>query len=240
MIKKIIFGLFPVLFLTGFTVTYDVEIVDDEIKEKFTVVEKDMNLAKEENEVGESFEDIAKRYGSSYDLYTSFYNLYADNPDISECINNCSIYDKEYIEEDDKVGFRLSHTFNFKDYADSSIANEIIPGFQTVLNDKTLLIGGGSSWNFINGYNNFEKIEINIKTDYDVDKTNGKKTDNKYTWTIYSGNTENMAPLSFTLNINEEDNKIDNIMWLIVLLVILVLGVIIYSFLKKRKEHNAI
>ncbi len=241
MIKKIIFGLFPVIFLTGFTITYDVEIEDGKVNEKLTVIEEDVNLAKEENEVGESFEDISKMYGSSYDLYTSFYNLYADNPDISECISNCSIYDKEYIDDGNRVGFILSHTFSFKDYGDSSLANEIIPGFQTILDDKTLQIKSGSSWNFVNGYDNLEKLEINLKTTYEVDKVNGKKKSNKYTWTINRDSTQNIIPLSIVLNIKNEDNKESNVpLWLIILLLVLVLGIIIYYFFQKRKQENSI
>ena len=232
---KIVIAIFFLLLMTGCSANYSIKISDGKINESFEVIENDLTIASIKNEVGRSFKDYAKSYGSTYDTYNSFYNLYADEG----CSNDCNYYEKKYIEESDKVGFNLSYIFDFKNYSDSSIANEFLPSFQSSYDGKYLSISGENTSAVINSYDNLSDITINIETDYKVVSTNGKRNGNNYSWKITRDNYQSLSELYIVIDtsISTITKEKNTFLYFLILLAILLLFLVLY-FIYKKKQNN--
>ena len=236
MTKKIIVCIFLVMLFSGCSANYKIKISKGIVEESFNTVEKNMDVALIKDDTDRSFRDYSSFYGTEYQLYTSFYSLYADG----DCVVNCETYDKSFIDDDKKVGFSLSHNFTVDTYGDSSLANELLPGFEAYFDGRYLRIKGGNNWNFVNGYNNFDDLKIEIETDYKVIKTNGKRDGNVYTWEINKDSVDVSPAINMVLEINESTKTSkSNTVLLILLAILLLIGVLIACLLfKKNKEQN--
>lgn len=236
--KKKILIMLLAIFMTGCTAEYKITIKDGKVYETLTVIEENEENLNIEDESGRTFKDYAEMYGKSYNVLTSFYDLYSDEP----CESNCSYYTKEYINENGKVGFTLTHEYELDEYNDSTIANEHFPGFQVDIEDNIVRIIGGSSWNFINSFNNFDELKITIETDNKVISSNGKRNNNEYTWKVSKGNTSGLNKLYLMLdkNLEEKENQNNSIWYFIILLVLIIISLVGYLMYKKRNEQNSI
>lgn len=236
--KKKLLIILLAIFMTGCTAEYKITIKDGKVNETLTVIEENKNNLNIKDEAGRTFEDYAKIYGKTYDLTTSFYDLYSDK----SCEDGCSYYTKEYINEDGKIGFRLTHEFELDEYNDSAIANEHFPGFQVDINENIVTIVGGSSWNFINNFKNFDELKITIESDNKIVSSNGIKKNSEYTWKVHKGNTDGLNKLYMILdtNLKEEVNKNNSIWYFIIILILINVGLISYLMYKKRVEQNSI
>ena len=236
--KKLLIILLAI-FMTGCTAEYKITIKDGKVYETLTVVEENEENLNVEDESGRTFKDYAEIYGKSFNLLTSFYELYSDEP----CKNNCSYYTKEYINDNGKIGFSLTHEFSLDEYNDSTIANEYFPGFQVEIEENIVKIIGGSSWNFINGFENIDELKITIETDNKVISSNGKKYNNEYTWKVSKGNTSGLSKLYMMLDtsiIDEKENQNNSIWYFIILLLLVIIALVCYLMYKKRNEQNSI
>lgn len=236
--KRIIIGVLAILLMTGCSAEYNLKIVDDKVEETLEVIETNSNYFDIQDDSGRSFKDYSKKYGETKRIYTNYYNQYSD----TECENECFVYDKKYINENNKVGFSLNHSFSLEDYKNSTIASELLPGFNSTYDGQYLEISGGTSWNFINGYENLEDITITIETNYKVVKTNGKRVGNTYSWKIHKGNVEGLNQLYLMVDTKEEikEEKTSIIVYIVILILILISVIIGYNLLKKNKEYNSI
>ncbi len=237
MTKKIIVSLFLLMLFSGCSTNYKIKISDGVVKESFSTVESNKDIALEKDETNRNFIDYSSFYGTDYNLYTSFYTLYADG----DCLVNCETYDKSFIDDGNKVGFSLKHDFTIEKYGDSTIANELFPGFEAYFDGRYLTIKGGNKWNFVNNYKNFDDLKIEIESSYKVIKTNGKKDGNTYTWNIDKTSADNSPSLYMKIDTQEEitssSKAFKNI--IIVLIIMLLIGFIIGAILfKKNKEQN--
>ena len=180
-IKLFITSLLIAIVLTGCKANYSITIIDNEIDEKLSIIEENSEYLEIKDEAGLTFVDYAKFYGEEKDIATNYDALYSDE----ECVENCIYYEKTFIDEDGKVGFTLENVFTFDDYKMSSIANDLIPGFQTTYDGRFLRIYGGSSWQFVNDYEYLDEVVIDIVTNYKVTGTNLQKIGKgKYRWTV--------------------------------------------------------
>ena len=255
--KRIIIGVLAILLMTGCSAEYNLKIVDDKVEETLEVIETNSNYFDIQDDSGRSFKDYSKKYGETKRIYTNYYNQYSD----TECENECFVYDKKYINENNKVGFSLNHSFSLEDYKNSTIASELLPGFNSTYDGQYLEISGGTSWNFINytvgaEYNpndnnkiyiryaeaGREPITITIETNYKVVKTNGKRVGNTYSWKIHKGNVEGLNQLYLMVDTKEEikEEKTSIIVYIVILILILISVIIGYNLLKKNKEYNSI
>ena len=238
MTKKILFLTLFLLLLTGCQSEYKISIKDKKVKEEFVLFENDMNVSKEKDETGRNFEDYALFYGNEYDLFTSFYNLYADEG----CAGSCDTYEKSYISSNDKIGFSLSHEFSFDEYGDSALANELFPGFEAFYDGRYLKIKGGNDWNFKNAYKNLDSIKITIETNYKVKTSNAKRVGNDYVWEVNKDDLDNLEELYILIDTKEsvKNSNSSSFIYLILFLIALIVAFIIYVLVKKNKEQNTI
>ena len=233
--NKIVISMLLLLLMTGCSANYSIKISDGKVSEKFEVVEYNFTVASIKDEVGKSFIDYAKTYGSNYDTYTSYYNLYADE----DCVEDCNYYEKKYIEDSDKVGFNLSNVFDLKNYSDSSVANEFLPSFQSSYDGKYLSISGDKAWVIMDSYDNLSDITINIETDYKVVSTNGKRDGNIYSWKINKDNYKSLADIYIVIDtsISSVVKESNSFIYILILLVILLICLLVY-FICKKKQNN--
>lgn len=237
-IKLFITSLLIVIVLTGCKANYSITIMDDEIDEKFSVIEENSDYLEIKDDAGLTFIDYAKFYGEEKDLDTNYDALYSDE----ECEENCIYYEKTFVDEDGKVGFILENKFTFDDYKMSSIANDLIPGFQTTYDGRFLRIYGGSSWQFVNDYEYLDEVVIDIVTNYRVTGTNLQQIGKgKYRWTVKNGKKNNGKQLFISLDtktkvdITEKESDSNPLLVLLIAIGALVLLIIGYTVYKRQK-----
>ena len=237
--RKIVIGLLLIFLLTGCNANYSIKISDGKIVEKFEVVEENMDLALKKDETERSFKDYAEYYGSTSSTYSSFYNLYADEG----CNGSCEYYDKIFINQDSKIGFILDHIFDYENYVDSSLANELLPSFESSFDGRFLTISGGSSWNFINGYSALNEVTINVETDYKVTSTNAKKNGNTYSWKINKDNYLSQDRIYIIIDTsntiqNESSNSSSMLLLIIIMIILIISGLFLLYMKKKDNVYN--
>lgn len=237
-IKLFITSLLIAIVLTGCKANYSITIMDDEIDEKFSVIEENSDYLEIKDDAGLTFIDYAKFYGEEKDLDTNYDALYSDE----ECEENCIYYEKTFVDEDGKVGFILENKFTFDDYKMSSIANDLIPGFQTTYDGRFLRIYGGSSWQFVNDYEYLDEIVIDIVTNYRVTGTNLQQIGKgKYRWTVKNEKKNNGKQLFISLDtktkvdITEKESDSNPLLVLLIAIGALVLLIIGYTVYKRQK-----
>lgn len=246
--KKKKFFLFVILFLfTGCSADYTIEVFDNEIKEEFSVMETDISKIEEKDDLNMSFKDYAREYGLTNDYYTSYYNMYAD--DSSNCeitsYNDCKTYDKEYINNSSKVGFKLSSNFNFDEYIDATIPNELMPGFSSSFDGKYLTISGGSNWDFLKGYPLLDKLNITIKSNYSVTSTNANYDKaGEYSWSVTSNNSNNLKPFYIvfdtTSTIKIKSGSSSTVAIIMISIILIVLTYFGIKMFKMKKNNDSI
>ena len=237
-IKLFITSLLIAIVLTGCKANYSITIMDDEIDEKFSVIEENSDYLEIKDDAGLTFIDYAKFYGEEKDLDTNYDALYSDE----ECEENCIYYEKTFVDEDGKVGFILENKFTFDDYKMSSIANDLIPGFQTTYDGRFLRIYGGSSWQFVNDYEYLDEVVIDIVTNYRVTGTNLQQIGKgKYRWTVKNEKKKNGKQLFISLDtktkvdITEKESDSNPLLVLLIAIGALVLLIIGYTVYKRQK-----
>ena len=229
--RLLITSIYLAILLTGCNVDYSLDIKDNKIKETLTITETNSDLYEQKDGTETSFYDYSKMYGEDIDLNTDYNGLYSQE----ECNDNCSYYDKKFINESGLLGFELSHEFTFNEYTFSSIANEMIPAFSSSYDGRFLRISGGSSWNYLDNYETLEDINININTEYKVTSTNLEKvSEGQYKWTIKNTNEKLYIVLDTDTIIEKEDNK-DIIILLIVIVGGLIIALICMTIYNKKK-----
>jgi len=243
--KKILFILFLLLFTTGCKADYTIKIYDGTIEESLTVTEKNMAKAEIMDDMEMSFKDYALEYSAAESIYTSHYNMYADNRE--DCVitpdNNCEFYESSYINEKSLVGFSLVGNFLFDNYVDSTIPNDFVPGFTSSYDGKYLKISGGTDWNFLKSYPLLDEIKINVDTNYEVVSTNAvKESDGEYYWRVDKFNYNKFPEIYMILDTSIVNNNSNfKIILFIILGIVVLLG--IYMFMKmseKRRKNNRI
>ena len=245
--KKILMILFLIILLTGCTANYEIEIKNNSIKEELYVSETDKKLINQKDDLEQSFDDYAKQYGEDkrFHYYINTENMYLD--DEEECVqseyNDCAEYKREYISNDKETAFSLSTVFNFDEYKNSGIANDLFPGFNSTYDGRYLTITGGDNYNFINGYKNLNNINITIKSTYKVVETN-LKNDSSGIYKI-NINSKNKPQEKLLIKFDTQDESVEIVntspkLFVYIALAIVAILVIIFliRFYIKYKESN--
>ena len=238
-IKLFITSLLIVIVLTGCKANYSITIMDNEIDEKFSIIEDNSEYLEEKDDAGLTFVDHAKFYGEEEDIEIYYDSLYSDE----ECEESCIYYEKTFIDEDGKVGFILENKFSFDDYKMSSIANELIPGFNTSYDGRYLRIYGGSSWQFVNDYDYLDEVVVDIVTNYKVTGTNLQQiAKGKYRWTVKNEKNNNGKELFISLDtknivdISTSESEINPFLIILLMFGAIIILIIGYTIYKRQKK----
>jgi len=237
--KNLIIILLLVFILTGCNAKYSLKVENNMIKEYLEVLE-DSNSPSvfNKDEFGSSFYDYSKRIGEEKNIDTSFDAYYSQ----TGCVSDCSFYEKEFVNDNGVVGFKLSHNFTFDEYSSSTIGREYIPGFSSTYDGKYLRILGGPRWNYFDDYSSLEKIDFTIETEYKVVSTNLKKVkDGVYKKTISKEDSRISITLDTTsiASIEKNNSKKSNgfIVFLIIFGATLLITFIVFIFNNRKKNE---
>lgn len=244
--KKNILILFLLFFVfTGCSANYKIEVFDGKIKEELLVIEPDRTMANKQDDMGMSFRDYALEYGALNDYFTSYYNMYGDDTTVCQetTDNDCSVYDKEYIDDSSGIGFQLSSSFSFEEYADATIPNDLMPGFSSIYDGRYLTISGGSNWDFMKGYPDLEAINITIKSNYYVTSTNAKNKGNgTYEFQVTKDNYENLDSLYIIFDTSSTRRLHSEYSWIVAVvmtsLVLLLLIFFVFKIVMMNRKNN--
>lgn len=238
--KKLILLCLLMIFMTGCTVNYTIEVKKNDITETLDISEKEVENATKTVEGDISFQDIVISYNEGKELLTS-YDMYMSE---SKC-TRCKTYTKEAIISNEEIALVFTTNHTFEEYSDSTIPNEYAPGFSISYDDNKLTIYGGSNWNIINDYKYLDEIVIKIKTNFRVLQSNAEVEGNGvYYWTIEKNKENEEIYMIIDLS-NEEakteskiDSKVLTTILLIVLLVILFGLLVLFSLFQKKRKIN--
>lgn len=215
---KKIFILIALLFLSGCTVNYNLEIEDNNIKENING-----DIYKNE------FDPIDDIYGDH-----NIYYLIYDNQ--SPFDNSQKLYNKSIKEEDDgRIIFDASYNYD-GDYDKSRIINNCYENHLFKETDNTYIIKLSGSF-----YCQYASvINVKVKTNNYVIDNNADEIDNNvYTWKI--SNNDSDIKLIISKKVKNEDVISDdntNYLRIISLGVLLALLLVIFFIYKKHKNSN--
>ncbi len=207
------------LFITGCTVTYDLNIEDSKVYEK-------VNL------------NVDSTFNSRISELSKMkqYNHLSGN--------NTTYYNFSSAESDSGVKLSYDYQYNFENFEESRALSECFSAFN-VLNDyeeETLRITTSNKFNCLNYNDEFvDSVTINIKTNHKVINHNADKVENDtYTWEIKSSMLD--KPIDFTIDRNPKDTTVEDTIrdvgtLLIVIGIVAGIGVIVLIYLKIRSKN---
>lgn len=221
--KKILVLAIFMLFITGCTVTYDLNIEDSKIYEKVNL-NVDSTFKSRISELSK-----IKQYNHLSGSNTTYYNFSS-------------------TESDSGVKLSYDYQYGFENFEESRALSECFSAFN-VLNDyekETFRITTSNKFNCLNYNDEFvDNVIINIRTNHEVIDHNADKVkDGVYTWEIKSSKLD--KPIDFTIDRNTKDTTVEDTIknFGIILMVIGIvsgIGLIVFIFLKiKSKNVNKI
>lgn len=219
---KVLIAAIIVLFLTGCDAEYNLEVSGGGIKESvnFTVPNTESNSK------------IVDEYYKS--KYMSYYSMDA---------NKSYNYNKEKIENDEKIGMNLSYEYSIKNYEKSSLLDYCYYKKSVAKAGDYIVIetDGKTRCFYKDGTKNLDKLTVNIKTDLKVLENNADQVkDDTYTWIINTDNYEN-KPIKMKIDTTAKTNESN--FWVIVTFIIvgvlIVAGLIVlFMYFKNRKNNK--
>lgn len=243
--KKLILLFFALFFLTGCSANYEIEIYNNQIKEKMEYVSTDTFSWDSEVQYGLSYRDLVL---SSYEYpYPIFYNTVVDENDRIK-LDGVKYYNNSIISSATHLGQMLEYTdFTLQDFQDSSIVNNCYQYFNIIEEKDNILISTSLKNLCFDQYPLLDNITIHVKTNHKVVSSNASQVNGyHYTWNISRENKDDSAIL-LTLKKNEyvfnyENEFLKKIMYIGVFIgIIFGISSIIYIYFKrKRKQVNQI
>lgn len=209
--KVKIFILFSLLFLTGCTATYNVEIKDNTIKEHLNLVETNKAIFDIPNESGWTLRGLFDSYLSK-DVYSK-----AD-------------YTIKSLNNNDRLGIDYKNN-NLSEIKNLSLLNQCYNDYYVSDTSDIVQISTGENFTCNDYYNNLESFKVVIKTNHKVLSSNATRVEgNKYIWEIGSIDSKN---IEFSYS---KDEIIKSFPYLIVTLCVLGICILIcIYFLIRRK-----
>lgn len=238
-IKLLIISFLLTIVLTGCNANYTLTIENEKIIEEFSVVENNSDYLDIKDDSGKSFYDYAKLYGEEQNTSVDYDALYSQ----VECSKNCIYYDKLFINDEDGVGFKLSHEFSFNEYTFSSIAKELIPEFTVKYDGRYLQISGKTPSNYFKDFENLNNMSFEINSNYKVVSTNlKKKKSGSYIWEKSNKDVINRDDLYITFDtknevVIEEEKEEGNVLILFAILGGLFILLIVVVVFNKGKQN---
>lgn len=227
--KYIIICLFVLLFCSGCSVTYNLNI-DSKINFEELV----------------SIDAITSTDIDSISEYNQFMPIdyYADDSSVFNTKkDDVEYYDITKSEDNSKIEF--SYTFDIDKFKNSMMARSCYE-YVTVMNSYNkdnlrdeLLISTSKKFLCFNNYNNLDDVTVNITTKKEVYSNNADSVNgNTYTWYI-NKDTKDDASIQMVINSEVIDEGIpfweENLLFIIVCIVLIFSG-IVYLFIKRRSD----
>lgn len=239
--KKKILLLVLLVFMTGCSAEYNIEIYNNEVREDMEFVSTNSSIW-----------DSIVLYGSTYrDLlddsinypYPAFYSTVVDENDTVR-LDGVEYYDNKLISDPDKLGQKLKyHKFTLENFSDSSIVNNCYQYFNVIEDGDNIVLSTSLKNLCFYEYPILENITINLKTNHKVVSSNANIVDGyHYTWNIDKDNKDDAA-IQITIKkdeyvFNYENELVKKVMFFVLIIgIILGVGGICYFYFKNRNER---
>lgn len=220
MMKRIKFILIItcLLFLSGCTATYEINIKDNKITEKLRLIETNTTLFDKATDTG-------------WTLRETFESLLNNDDEFSQ-----ANYKVKSLNSDNQLG--VEYSANNNSVINSSILNQCYINPSVVEKDGIITIDTGNNFKCYEYYDNLETIKVVLKTNHEIISTNADEQDgNTYIWNITKDSNKQIQVSYYEKEIKK---SIDIMTVALVLTIIGVIGIIMYLLLKKMKKNNEI
>lgn len=212
--KKIILLIIPIL-LCGCEAKYKIVLDNNRIHDEIKITEKSSIVNKATDEETNAFADKLLEGERGYEYYS-----------------------RELITENDQTGYLYTYDFQYDEYSETSQISKCYNDFN-ITNKDTISINTSDEFLCIDYYENFEKVEIIIESNYKVIKTNADKEDgNKQIW-IVNKNNASYKPIIVEFDKNQTNTKSSkNIVNLLVILALAIILIIINKTILKKDKNK--
>lgn len=243
--KKLLFLLILLLMTTGCSATYDIEIYNDQVKEKMEFVNTDSFSWDSEVQYGLSYRTLLD--ASLNYPYPAFYSTIVDENDTIK-LDGVEYYKNTLIEESNKLGQRLEYNkFTLDNFNDSGIIKKCYQYFNIIEKDDEIVLSTSLKNKCFEEYPLLDTITVNLKTNHKVVNSNADLVNGyHYTWNLIRESKDD-ASISITIKkdeyvFNYENEFVKKIMYtaIIVGIILGVSGGTYMYFKNKRKNLNEI
>lgn len=239
--KKKILLLILLVFMTGCSAEYDIEIYNNEVREDMEFVSTDASMWDSEVQYGLTYDDLLL---ASLDYpYPVFNDTVVDENDLIK-IDGVEYYKSTLIQDDFKLGQKLSyHKFTLDNFSKSSMVNKCYQYFNVIEDGDNIVLSTSLKNLCFDEYKILNTITVNLKTNHKVVSNNADTVVGyHYTWNISRENKDDAA-IQITLKkdeyiFNYENEFVKKILFFILIVgIILGVGVIIYLYFKNRNKR---
>ena len=212
--KKIIFMLIVLLFLTGCTANYELQINNNKIKEKLTVLETNLELVDIENDSGWTIRDSFESLLSKDEFGVKNYTI--------KSLNN-----------DEQLGIEYNSQ-KLESLENANVLNLCYTN-PTITVDKNIVkIKTGDNFECYDLYENLESVKVTFKTNHKVISTNAdSKQGNKYIWNITEEGNKNIE-----ITYDSSKTTFNIVVYVCIFAAIIILVVLGYIIFRKIYKKN--
>jgi hypothetical protein len=231
--KKILIELLLLIFLTGCTATYNINISSKGIEENLTINAISLN----ENSL-------------LYEYYLPLYFDDSGSSDTNEKLEGIEYYDSNLTLENNFRVLSYQHKFTQAEYLKSSIINSCYSNIEyspysygEETESKYVRIATISDFSCFGLYEQLDSVIVNITIDYDVVESNATSVNGKtYTWNITPNNLDGIY-LIYDPGVEKEswlDKLLNNdlVQYFMIVMPIIAIIFIIYKMLKKYSDNK--
>lgn len=220
MMKKIkyILVIICLLFLSGCTATYEINIKNDKVTEKLRLIETNTAIFDVPNDTG-------------WTIRETFESLINRDDEFSK-----SNYKVKSLNKENQLGIEYSSSNN--SVLNSSILNQCYINPKVTIIDEIVTIDTGTNFKCYEYYDNLETIKIVLKTNHEVISTNADEQDgDSYIWNFTKDSNKEIK-VSYYEKVVKNSIDVKNI--IIPLIIVGLVGLVAYFIFKKMKKSNEI
>ncbi len=213
--KKLVLFTFIVLLLSGCTANYEINLKDDKVEEKLTIIETNKSIFDKELDTG-------------WTIRQSFESM-LEGDEFGE-----ENYNVKSLITDDQLGIEYTSKSALS-ILNSSIVNQCYRNPSVSISNNIISIDTGSNFECYDFYENLESVRVVFKTNHKVISTNSdSKEGNSYIWNITKDGNK-------TIQITYDDSitKKSIIPYIIIGIVAVVIIISGCFVLKKVKNKNS-
>lgn len=216
---KFLFISIILIFLSGCTADYNIDISDNEIQESFSSVVYKSEIPTSNLEGVEADDQLTPFIQNDQYPFLNNYDI---------------IYDKNIVEEDEYRLVKFKYSYSPEDFINSNSLNKCFENINYSYDDNYVFDLNGYFYCLYT-----EKLNINVTTKNKVISNNADEVnDNTYTWHINSSNFDNVD-IRLEIEKNTLKDKVNSYS-LIVISIFIICTVLVFFIvlLYKRKKHN--
>ena len=220
--KKIMYILIFIVFCTGCSATYNIDIYNGTVDEKLFVKETNTNLFDININGQNTMRNLFKSISVDDEFYKSTATL-------------------EHIDTKKTIGLKYNNKFKLNEYDSKSIIAQCYENPTIQITDKNISIESGTEFSCFDNYEYLDNLKIILKTNHVVLSNNADQVNNNtYIWNVNKSNYNDKS-INIRLDINKYKKDYTYIAIIIgTISFIIILGLIIINIImKKMKKRNS-